>query len=70
MFGSVASLKFDCFVQTAKIFNISGEVAIVNMTYFMHGQMLHEKMLHGQMLHGQMLHEQMLHEQMLTKQVL
>ena len=34
MFGSVASLKFDCLVQTgtitANIFETSGEVAIVN----------------------------------------
>ena len=44
-FGSEASLKFDCLVQTgtimAKIFNTSGEAVIVPW-----------QMLHGQMLHG------------------
>ena len=57
LFGSVASLKFDCLVQTgtitAKIFNTSGEAAIVN-----------NQMLQGQMLHGQMLNRKMLHGQM------
>ena len=56
-FGSVASFKFDCLVQT-------GLVAIV-IGQMLHGQMLHGQMLHGQMLHGQMLHGQMLHGQML-----
>ena len=57
LFGSVASLKFDCLVQT-------GVVGIVNNQIFVPEQMLLGQMLHGQMLHGQMLHGQMLHGQM------
>ena len=53
-FGSVASLKFDCLIQTGQM--LDGQI--------LHGEMLHRQMLHGQMLHRQMLHEQMLHGQM------
>ena len=70
MFGSVASLKYDCLVQTgtitAKIFNTSGEAAIVKQPYFVPGPMMHGQMLHRQMLNGQMLHGQMLHGQMVV----
>ena len=67
-FSSVTSLKFACLVQTgtiiAKIFNISAEVAIVNMTNVVPGQMLRGQMFRGHMLKNQMLQRQMLHGQM------
>ena len=48
--SSVTSLNLNFLVQTgtitADIFKISGEVAIVNMTNVVPGQMLHGKMLH------------------------
>ena len=56
-------------INLVKIFNTYKEVASVNMTNVVPGQMLHGQMLHGQMLHGQMLHGQMLHGQMLHGQM-
>ena len=48
----MTTLAFDCLVQTGtitdKIFNMSGGVAIINMTNIVPGQMLHGQMLYGQ----------------------
>ena len=49
LFGSVASLKFDCLVQT-------GTITAKDIQYLWRGWTYVAQMLNGQIMHGQMLH--------------